>query len=63
MVKIRRKFRDNGNNLITATRPIFEKEKKPKVPRDCRIIKGNSFRKAINLYWIKRNKQRRKQWD
>ena len=30
MVGIKRKFRDNGNNLITATRPIFEKEKKPK---------------------------------
>jgi len=62
-MKIRRKFRNNGNELISATRPQVNKHKKQKVPREYRMVKGNSFRKAINLYWIKRNKQRRKQWD
>ena len=61
MVKIRRKFRDNGNNLISATRPIFEKEKKPRVPRENRLVKGNTFKKSINLYWIKR-KYEKNRW-
>jgi len=60
MVKIRRKFRNNGNELISATRPLVNKQIKIKVPRECRIIKGNSFRKSINLYWIKRNYERKK---
>ena len=58
-MKIRRKFRNNGNELISATRPQVNKQKKERVPRECRIVKGNSFRKAINLYWIKRNKERK----
>ena len=37
----------------------LNKQKKERVPRECRIVKGNSFRKAINLYWIKRNKERK----
>jgi len=60
MVKIRKKFRNNGNELISATRPLVKKQIKKKVPRECRIVKGNSFRKAINLYWIKRNYERKK---
>ena len=61
MVKITRKFRDNGNNLISANRPIFKKEKKQNVPRENRLTKGNTFRKSINLYWIKR-KYEKNRW-
>jgi hypothetical protein len=55
-----RKFRNNGRELITATRPLFKKIKKPKVPREFCIVRGNSFRESINLYWIKRKKHKRK---
>ena len=51
-MKLRRKFRDNGNNLITATRPTYMKTKGT-VEEESRIIKGNSFRKSINLYFRK----------
>ena len=46
---MKRKFRNNGNNLITATRPQYIKTKGT-VEEESRIIKGNSFKKSINLY-------------
>mgnify|MGYP001235301415 CR=1 FL=1 len=49
---LKRKFRDNGNNLITATRPQYIKTKET-VGEESRIIKGNSFKKSINLYFRK----------
>ena len=42
---MKRKFRNNGNNLITATRPQYIKTKGT-VEEESRIIKGNSFRKS-----------------
>ena len=51
-MKLRRKFRDNGNNLITATRPTYMKTTQ-RVEEESRIIKGNSFKKSINLYFRK----------
>ena len=52
---IRKKFKDNGNNLITATRPRYIKIKQT-VKKEFRIIKGNSFRESINLYFKKRKR-------
>ena len=49
----KRKFRDNGNNLIPATRPQYIKTKET-VGEESRIIEGNSFKKSINLYFRKR---------
>ncbi len=49
---MKRKFRNNGNNLITATRPQYIKTKGT-VEEESRIIKGNSFKKSINLYFRK----------
>ena len=52
---MKRKFRNNGNNLITATRPQYIKTKGT-VEEESRIIKGNSFKKSINLYFRKRGR-------
>ncbi len=52
-MKLRRKFRDNGNNLITATRPKYIKTTQ-RVEEESRIIKGNNFKKSINLYFKKK---------
>jgi len=46
-LKVRRKFRNNGNELISATRPQFNKQKKGKVPRECRIVKGILLEKQL----------------
>ena len=57
MSKTRRKFRDNGNNLISATRPQHTKVK-GEVSKEFRMTDGNGFRKSINLYWSKRKKEK-----
>jgi len=56
---IRRKFRDNSNTLVGASRPQC-KRSKGELPREFRIVSGNSFRKSINLYWIKRKYDKKK---
>ena len=61
MSKTRRKFRDNGNNLITATRPKYIKTTQ-RVEEESRIIKGNNFKKSINLYF-KKSKAAKIRWE
>ena len=55
------KFRDNGNNLITATRPRYIKSKGT-VGKEFRMIQGNNFRKSIN-YYFKKSKAAKIRWS